>query len=48
MTRPATNWPAFWYVFSEAALTLTAFALLILWLAVLPSVGVLYFLGALA
>lgn len=48
MSRPATNWPAFWSGFSEAALTLTAFALLILWLAVLPSVGVLYFLGVLA
>lgn len=48
MSRPATNWPAFWSGFSEAALAFSAFALLILWLAVLPTVGVLYFLGALA
>ena len=48
MTRPATNWPAFWGGFWEGWYCAAIFAALILWLAVLPTVGVLYFLGALA
>ncbi len=48
MTRTSTNWPSFWAGLSEAVLAFSAFALLILWLAVLPTVGVLYFLGGLA
>lgn len=48
MTRTATNWPSFWTGLSEAVLAFSAFAWLILWLAVLPTIGLLYFLGVLA
>ncbi|UXS01670.1 hypothetical protein [Agrobacterium tumefaciens] len=47
MTRPATNWPAFWLNFIEGFQTFAAVILFAAWLAIFPSIGVLYVTGLL-
>lgn len=48
MTQPTINWPAFWSGFSEGIVLLSTIAFAIVWGAILPTVGLLYFAGALA
>ncbi len=48
MTGSAINWPAFWAGFSDGLVLAAIWIAIILWLAFLPTVGLLYFAGLLA
>lgn len=43
-----TNWPSFWSGFADGILLAAGLIAIFAWVAVLPTVGILYFLGALA
>lgn len=45
--KPEINWPAFWLNFIEGFQTFAAVIFFAAWLAIFPSIGVLYVTGLL-